>query len=229
MDFDRIDALSLVGVGPAPSLKVQLASRLTVLTGQNSAGKTFILDVLWWALTGTWADLFAWPRRDPGEGLEPTISLGLPGRSAVACRYTPADETWSRPAELGSIQALVIFCRVDGGFAVWDPVRGRETGSSKRNGQGRSSERTAFVFSPNQLWKDGLKTEEGVVLCNGIIHDVVDWKARRPELSDVLNRVLSRLSASDEPMRLGEPQRLWIFLPCGCPMAISRLSMLPQR
>jgi hypothetical protein len=208
--FDRIDALSLVGVGPAPSLKVQLASRLTLLTGQNSAGKTFILDVLWWALTGTWADLFAWPKRDSGEGLEPTISLGLPGKRAVACRYSPINETWSRPAELGSIQALVIYCRVDGGFAVWDPVRGRETGSTKRNGQSRSRERMAFCFRPNELWEDGLKTEEGVVLCNGIIHDVVDWKARRPELSDLLDRVLNTLSDPDEPMRLAEPQRLWI-------------------
>jgi len=197
-----------VGVGPALSLTVQLAQRLTLLTGQNSTGKTFILDVLWWALTGTWADRFAWPRRDSGK-VEPTISIGLPGERAVACHYSPTDETWSRPAELGSIQALAIYCRADGGFAVWDPVRDRETGSIKRKGQSRSPERLAFGFRPHDLW-DGLKTEEGVVFCNGIIHDVIDWKARRPELSNLLDRVLSTLSDPDAPMQLAAPQRLSI-------------------
>lgn len=208
--FDRIDALSFVGVGPAPSLKVNLAPRLTLLTGQNSVGKTFILEVLWWGLTATWAGPFAWPRRDAQDGLEPTIAIGLPGEQSNACRYSATDEAWSRPAELGSVQALVIYCRVDGGFAIWDPVRGRETGSAKRNGKSHSPETTAFCFRPDELWEDGLKTDEGVVLCNGIIQDVVDWKARRPERSELLDRVLGVLSDPNEPMRLAEPQRLWI-------------------
>ncbi len=203
--FERIEALSLVSVGPAPSLDIPLARRLTLLTGQNSAGKTFILDVLWWALTGTWVDLFAWPRRDHADEPQPQIALVLSHERRIACQYSASDELWSRPAELGSIQALVIYCRVDGSFAIWDPLRSRET-EVPRN---RHPESSPFSFTPKTLW-DGLETDDGRVICNGIIRDVVDWRSRRPELAMLLDRVLGALSAPDDPMRLGEPIRLSI-------------------
>ena len=41
-------------VGPAPALDLTLGERLNVLTGDNGLGKSFVLDVAWWALTGTW-------------------------------------------------------------------------------------------------------------------------------------------------------------------------------
>lgn len=203
--FDRIEALSLEGVGPAPSLEVPLAERLTLLTGQNSAGKTFVLDVLWWGLTGTWADLFAWPRRESSGAPQPTIALALPDGRSVACHYSATDEEWKRPPDLGSVQALVVYCRVDGGFAIWDPIRSRETGGGRRS----QPKRSAFCFTPQTLW-DGLKTDDGRVICNGIIRDVVDWGARRQELSSLLDRVLGALSDPDDPMRLAEPVRLSI-------------------
>jgi AAA15 family ATPase/GTPase len=44
--------LSLKGVGPAPAMEVEFAERLTVITGDNGLGKSFILDAVWFALTG---------------------------------------------------------------------------------------------------------------------------------------------------------------------------------
>jgi predicted ATPase len=46
--------LGLNNVGPAPELKMQLGSRLNVITGDNGLGKSFLLEVAWWALTQTW-------------------------------------------------------------------------------------------------------------------------------------------------------------------------------
>ncbi|KJV07032.1 hypothetical protein VZ95_20350 [Elstera litoralis] len=43
--------LSLKGVGPAPEMEVEFAERLTVITGDNGLGKSFILDAVWFALT----------------------------------------------------------------------------------------------------------------------------------------------------------------------------------
>jgi recombinational DNA repair ATPase RecF len=50
-----IRELHLKHVGPAPQFDVRFAERLNILTGDNGLGKTFLLDVVWWALTGTWA------------------------------------------------------------------------------------------------------------------------------------------------------------------------------
>ncbi len=40
----------------------ELGERLNVLTGDNGLGKSFVLDVAWWALTGTWVDRAVLPR-----------------------------------------------------------------------------------------------------------------------------------------------------------------------
>lgn len=47
--------LRLRNVGPAPELELELAPRLNLITGDNGLGKSFLLDVMWWALTQTWA------------------------------------------------------------------------------------------------------------------------------------------------------------------------------
>ena len=46
-------SLHLKDVGPASRLDLDLGERLNVLTGDNSLGKSFVLDVAWWSLTGT--------------------------------------------------------------------------------------------------------------------------------------------------------------------------------
>jgi hypothetical protein len=43
--------LSLKGVGPAPEMEVEFAERLTVITGDNGLGKSFILDAVWFYFT----------------------------------------------------------------------------------------------------------------------------------------------------------------------------------
>ena len=118
----------------------------------------------------------------------------------MTSNYVPADETWSRGADFAHLQSLVIYCRVDGSFAVWDGIRNRviaPTGSTTA---------TSFTFTPTTLWQ-GLSTGD-VVICNGIIRDIVDWQSRQPTLTALLNRVMQVLSPADQLMRLGTPTRL---------------------
>jgi AAA domain len=61
-----LTSLRLRDVGPARKLEVELSDRLNLFTGDNGLGKSFILDIAWWALTGDWAGPAAWPRRDAG-------------------------------------------------------------------------------------------------------------------------------------------------------------------
>jgi DNA repair ATPase RecN len=53
--------LELTGVGPASHMTLEFGDRLNLLTGDNGLGKSFVLDLAWWALTRTWADLPALP------------------------------------------------------------------------------------------------------------------------------------------------------------------------
>src|SRR4051812_16653516 len=70
-----LQSIHLKGVGPAPELKLEFAPRLNLFTGDNGLGKSFVLDIAWWALTRTWAGQQAWPREDTGA--TPTIESQL--------------------------------------------------------------------------------------------------------------------------------------------------------
>ena len=43
--------LHLTNVGPAPEMEAELAPRINLITGDNGLGKSFLLDIAWWALT----------------------------------------------------------------------------------------------------------------------------------------------------------------------------------
>ena len=62
--------LKLKNVGPAPELEIEFARRVNLITGDNGLGKSFILDVAWWALTGTWAGYPVRPEPAVAEGAE---------------------------------------------------------------------------------------------------------------------------------------------------------------
>ena len=56
-----IEYLHIKNLGPSPEMEVHWASRLNVITGDNGLGKSFLLDLAWWALTRTWANTVAQP------------------------------------------------------------------------------------------------------------------------------------------------------------------------
>lgn len=67
----------LKNVGPARDLRFGFAPRLNVLTGDNGLGKSFVLDVVWWVLTTTWAGEKAFPYRPrPGEAADRNAGHG---------------------------------------------------------------------------------------------------------------------------------------------------------
>jgi hypothetical protein len=191
--------LHLKRVGPASQFDVEFADRLNIFTGDNGLGKTFLLDIIWWLLTETWADEPVLPQSfDVKEGII-DCDLIYP-KDASPKRFlsffnfdTQAWENLEQPPLLWS---LVIYIRVDGGFSVQDPAR---IGSS------------AYHFSANTLW-NGLKTSDGKVLCNGLIQDWVNWQNQRDQSTfQLLTRVIRQLSPqASESMEPGEPTRVSI-------------------
>lgn len=100
-----LHSLHLKNVGPAPEMRLDLAQRLNLITGDNGLGKSFLLDVAWWALTRKWPhDLN--PRLTSGYPARPTdlkkpasIGFELTGASrqllAYESTYVTRDQAWT--------------------------------------------------------------------------------------------------------------------------------------
>ena len=126
-----LERLQLRNVGPAPAMALEFAPRINLITGDNGLGKSFLLDVAWWALTRRWPrDLN--PRLTSGYPARPTnvretASLSLTVRTATKdsrsyeSTYSPLDEGWPGQPGRPYIAGLVVYAHADGGFSVWDP------------------------------------------------------------------------------------------------------------
>ena len=203
--------LSLNRVGPAPSMTLDFDPGFNVLTGDNGLGKSFVLDIAWWALTGRWAG-------DPAVGERPRTSEGN-GKGAaseprIAWEAAVGRRTFKRhatlPAGAGPTEwavseknigtpSLALYARVDGGYSVWDPLRDA-TLDERRDGQ--------LNFSPQEIW-DGKPLDAPQKLCEGLIRDWRDWQSSRDAADfELLAALLETLSPeASERMRPGSEAR----------------------
>ncbi|MCI0464115.1 MAG: ATP-binding protein [Gemmataceae bacterium] len=208
--------LHLQLVGPVPKLTARFGERLNVLTGDNGLGKSFLLDIAFWALTGIWpGGRVALP--SPGRKQKPTITYHPVGRTgatreAKTATFDHAFQTWQRPAGRPAVPGLVLYARVDGSFAVWDPARDywrdTVTGAIEALEQPR-----AYQFTAETL-RDGL-VEGNRPLCNGLVRDWVSWQNQQPNAVEktpfaLLRAVIEQLSHPQEPMTPAPPIRVYL-------------------
>lgn len=207
--------LTLTHLGPVETIDLDFSERFNVITGDNGLGKSFVLDVAWWALTRQWAGLPAWPR--PAAVDKASIHARITGEKGGISKLDSTfvqGSGWSpkggRPANPG----LVVYARVDGGFAVWDPAR-NDWRSAPSMGISDPDRPAAYVFQPHEVW-EGLErrnppTDEAAsrlkssVLCRGLIAHWVDWQRRESDEHRQLCHVLEELSPPDGKLEPGEP------------------------
>ncbi len=197
--------LLLNGVGPATTFgPIEFASRLNVITGDNGLGKSFLLDIAWWALTRTWAR--GVPAVPPLGSKKSSIAYVF-GKSTSGdfdeiSEYKRKEQQWPTSKGRPPIPGVVLYAGVDGSFSAWDPARNywKEDDAPDRP--------RGFNFSPEQVW-NGLEGPGGMRHCNGLIHDWVLWqKGGDPAFADLI-KVLETLSpSSDERLEPGHPVRL---------------------
>jgi hypothetical protein len=191
--------LEVRGLGPGERFVLEPANRLTLITGDNGLGKTFLLECAWWALTGIWADRPAFP--NPGAHREKTeITFTIEGKHSQPERKTIAFDwqtlSWPQPKKRPTIPGLTVYARVDGSFAVWDPV--------KQITSSPDPIRNKSVFTSEEVW-NGLQGR-----IEGLVRDWVRWQ-NNPSKSpfETFTKVLAHLSPPDlgrlEP---GEPVRI---------------------
>jgi hypothetical protein len=197
--------LQLRNVGPAKRLDFSPAERLSIITGDNGLGKTFLLECAWWSLTGHWAEgRPAIPNRSERRS-PPSISFSIMGSSADAgtprktvVSYDWSTNAWAPPKKRPTIPGLIVYARVDGSFAVWDPAQHRTEASTHRD------RLSFFRFTRDQV----LEGLEGRI--EGLIRDWVRWQ-NNPDQStfEMFKSVLDRLSPPDmSPLTPGQPMRL---------------------
>jgi len=211
-----IESLHLKNVGPAPELTMRFAPRLNLITGDNGLGKSFLLDVAWWALTRKWPhDLnfrltSGYPARPIDVERPATIGFRLTSKGtsvAYESKYVPRDEAWRGKAGRPSSPGLVIYAHADGGFSVWDPARNYW----KKQGNVDIQERLpGYVFSAGEVW-DGLESEaEGkrTLVCNGLLRDWAVWVRENGANAALMSALLGELAPEGESLAAGPLVRL---------------------
>ncbi len=191
--------LKVSGVSPADSLALQPARRLTLITGDNGLGKSFLLECAWWGLTGTWADRPVYPISHRGPD-RPQITFEIEGKASKPQRTTIAFDkvtsSWRAPKNRPTMAGLTVYARVDGSFAVWDSVKQQQLSADPS--------RSRVSFSAREIW-NGL---DGNI--EGLVRDWVRWQ-NNPSRSPfaIFSKVLGQLSPPDfGKLEPGEPQRV---------------------
>ncbi|MBC8268123.1 MAG: ATP-binding protein [Rhodospirillaceae bacterium] len=170
----------------APNLELEFGERLSLITGDNGLGKSFLLEFAWWAATGTWAHRPALPNLTDRGGA-PRVEYSLRGNSGRltkgAFSFDFQRNIWSLNSSSPNVEALSIFARADSSFAVYDPVRSQL--------QGPSDDQIGLLTSDDVWNGKGL-------LIEGLIRDWVRWQKAENKLSfDRFCSVLRRLSPED--------------------------------
>lgn len=192
--------LHLKHVGPAPEMLFQPASRLNLITGDNGLGKSFLLDVAWWALTRTWSRQVALPVTQGEASIEYVVHGRGGAASPVISKFRRGDERWPLDAKRPPVPGIVVYIGIDGGFSVWDPAR---------NYWRRDPDRApAYDFTATKVW-NGLDIE-GRRVCEGLERDWVSWQEGNKPQFRALKKVLRVLSPDAETLRAGRPRRLHI-------------------
>jgi hypothetical protein len=197
--------IHLKGVGPAPEMSVELAPRLNLITGDNGVGKTFLLDIAWWTLTGDWGRSPAWPR--PGAAM-PRIDYTFGEGDWVRGQYDFGNQRWLDEGREEQLPYLVLYARVDGSFSLWDSARNSWAWLPPPDNPKRLRlPDQPYHFTEAELW-NGLQKKDRV-LCEGLINDWVLWQLKQSESFQQLKEVLKALSPGEqEELRPGQPIRV---------------------
>lgn len=191
-------SLEINGIDKSRDFHLDLSSRLNIITGDNGLGKSFILETAWWALTEHWTSYPILPN-DESAKKQPTIKFNISSNNGKGESYT-ADFNWKlqnwkiNKKDKKTVPGLVIYARVDGAFAIWDPARMQM--ESKWNTQSLPA---TLVFSREDVW-DGVRIDERNrerSIFNGLITDWVHWQNSKSEAFEILIKVLKRLSPPD--------------------------------
>ena len=210
-----LERLELENVGPSLALAVDLAPRLNLITGDNGLGKSFLLDIAWWALTRRWprelnprltAGYMARPR-DVGRPAKLGFALKTASGQSVTyeSKYSSLDEGWPGKQGRPWSPGLVVHAHADGGFSVWDPARNYWKTRANADVQDRLP---GYVFCPEDVWSGLVVRDNQTRVCNGLLDDWSSWIRERGDNAARMSAVVGALTVQGEPLEVGPLRRL---------------------
>ncbi|MDO9018698.1 MAG: AAA family ATPase [Deltaproteobacteria bacterium] len=193
-------------LGALGDVTLDLAERLTLLTGDNGLGKTLLLDLAWFAATGgnTARGTLAPQRTGNGAATIRYVHELGGATSTTEERFDPRSWRWERDTTPFN-DSLVVYAHADGAFDVWDSFRFARHVPYAHPDARRVEHR--FSLSTEAVW-NGLD-DDGRVLCNGLLRDWLAWQYQKPEVFARFARALEQLSGGlDEPLVPGTSRRV---------------------
>lgn len=211
--------LKLRNVGPAPTMEMNLARRVNLITGGNGLGKSFLLDTAWYALTRVWpqelddrvASGYEACPRDRKKSAR--IGFTFTDKSdsvSYGVSYSPRNESWQGQPWRPWSHSIVIYARADGSFLVWDPVRNYWKAI---DGVDMSMSLPGYAFTDTEI-SDGLHinvNDEKIPICSGLLSDWSLWLSTNDENARMMEAALNVLASSQYPggaLKLGPVVRL---------------------
>lgn len=201
-----LSLLSIENIGPAKNLSIEPKVRLNIITGDNGLGKSFILESAWWALTNTWTDREAYP--DPRlRGDRISLTYSIKGnenfKTENTVNYDWENFCWPTKNDRPTIPGLIVYGKVDGSFAVWDPAR-------KYSSQPSKNDKEKAIFTSFEIWNG----QSGIL--EGLIRDWITWQNDKNSQHFIhFQNVLKKLSPPDlgilvpgKPVRIPDDPRI---------------------
>jgi hypothetical protein len=224
-------SLSLIGVGPINDLEFEPGERLNIIAGDNGLGKSFLLDCVWWALSGNWAGKPIHPRLDVRWSLASIqFEIGSSDiNESIRSEYDWEKSSWVINDYRKVLPGLLIYARIDNSFAIWDPAKFALYESIRQSGEqllitsNRAFTNPAdfqsghLLLNEEEVWDGkefptpvGARRGSNSVLCNGLIRDWITWSVNKDdEAFNIFVSALRYMSPPGfKPLMPGKPIRL---------------------
>ena len=187
--------LNITNLGPSKELSFDFGSRLNFLTGDNGLGKSFVLDIVWWALTGAWPGASRPMRPDDNQTESSKIAwLSASGRE-VSAQYDAKLSKWDVDKfSKSKNDGLVVYARMDGGFSIHFSPTDRHW--------------IPRQLSASEVWEGSRRG--GKMQCEGFYRDVASWLQTDSPQGKMLRRAALALSPEKESMELIQPKRIYV-------------------
>lgn len=196
-----IKSLKAVNVGPWKEAPLTFGPRLNVITGDNGLGKSLLLDLAWYAVTGAWPAalnpklLHGAPARPRLNSIPSRIDARIGGPREVRsthAAFSSEDWLWTFNAEKSGEPGILLYAMADSGFGAWLGDRSR----------------SPVVLTQREVF-DGLTAEGGAMLINGLLADWAIWSDswRFEHVNAQMNAVLGALSPKEWTYASGRPVR----------------------
>jgi len=210
-----LKSLETTGISSGRNFDLDFGSRLNVLTGDNGLGKSFVLELIWWSITGDWTERPV--IGDKGSFHNAKITSRFSHNELTddsTSTFNPRKSRWRFSRRSALKPSLVIYATASGSFHIWDRLRNIQPDAHSHGMvlDGPPMEAVPYRLEPEALW-NGLSID-GKKKCKGLVEDLVDWQTQSSPVKtaayELFNKVLSVVSNPLEPLVLSKPRRLYL-------------------